>query len=1734
MAITVEALELNVQSSAGSAANSVSSLTRELGKLKEKYGSIGNLASSITRLKEATKGGLRLSGAANQIERLGTAVAHSINQSRIGKLNDLAKAMNKLKRASSDFKVPSLSAINRISSAQLAIKDARTSIKMKTAEYTGKTGGGSVGGAPLPPNPAEDTITDYKKILESSSEAEREYAKSIDEICKKNKEAGKTQDEYANAVRSSAAAVKRISMAETNALAESVTETERLRRELKLSEVEFNNIYNKGGWSKAAIKKSREIESLREKIADAERPVAEPIEQPETAAEALQMKAEGLAKVAQAAADAGNGLKTANAVLSEMKTSDALAKMADGDNLRESLGDYRNLLSMTTEDLLKLGITAAETKAKLAFDTGNMDQMLSAANGYNKAEDALNNYRSAQQKLIEEQAAGKALLDDLRADGASQSMISFAEAQMKAGVSANTLRGRLYDLDGELKRKPGDVDDARTSFQVFMDAIKEGPGVIGQFIKNHTKLLQQFGRVAKMRAMRAIIRGITAGLKEGIGNLYQYSKAMKGTFASAMDAASTSILYMKNSIATAVAPLIEALVPVLDQVVEYLVQACNWLAQFFARLNGQSSWTRAKKSATEYAEAAKKGADNTKDMLAAFDELNVIQSESNNGNKKTTPDYKDMFETVKLDESSSAVEWADKISNFFGGGSLGDILTKIGEVLLALAGIKIIIKGFKFAAAVEKVLDWLKKRFGKGGEETPGSSTQQEARQATDDKAVQEEARRAQEEVKQAKDDAAEARREALEAREEQARLGEEATRAKLEQSRAQQEARLTTGDSQKITDGTQSTSFWSNVSENMKSLTSGVSEIAANKAPALTAGASVGYADIGKAADLIAESGNIAKSSTFWSTTADNLKKLAGETAASVAKNIPKLTAGGTNANGSTGTFWTDTTSNLKKLAEKTASYAGYIARTTGSAATSSAAGGGTIPKITAGDTASYNDNVLDYAVGRGSVKELDKWNSFKHYLTEEYPTVLKNKANTAALNASATINTSGITNGVMVGNWISDKTTYGTLLTNGVNAALAAVMGQKYEPTTKYKDAESKPLNDAMLTTLLAGTGHAVSAAGMATDLIMEAALGFKPSQMIAHVADRVANEGIEVLGKSGAENPFNEFAHYAFGTGYLEDAERKKGNKNYTTIEEVEAGYNIPTFDAEYNVFKLGQYKAALQDALTTTELSMGQIQDILDNADLNAPIVKTFGYEKSVDVIKEIAELAGNDTYDILKHWDLVAPYVSDKNYGDSIVAMEALAENTGADIVSIMKGWKFVAPFIDENNFAKSVSDMIKLSNETGVDIETIMRDWEFIAPYVDDKDYRESMGTIYNLSKDTGVDVATIIGEWKFVSPTIQKYGYEESAKGIKKFADSTGLTTKEVIDHWRFVAPAINQSGFEISAAAITKLSSTTGIDIMEIIKDWELIAPRIDQKDIDKSVADIATLIIEAGPDWRQKLKSIPLATNPIYVPDSDVPGQVAKQAGKGQTEAKKATNKIELVTKLGEIASTAVTSFVSGVQKSVDMAGKVKVGVELTGKEKAEEELKAILGISGKTASIGLFNNASTSSSSAVSVSTTKDVSDAVTSVKSSISNVKSTLKTYIDNLKEDLMESLAPDTTRYETKWHDDGSVDIAPIAPHASGAYDIPSGQLFLARERGPELVGKIGTHSSVANNDQIVSGIAGGVASAMRGVEERLARIEQYAGITASKDPTVKITPSAALGRVNAQAAAMYGQTTGR
>jgi hypothetical protein len=104
--------------------------------------------------------------------------------------------------------------------------------------------------------------------------------------------------------------------------------------------------------------------------------------------------------------------------------------------------------------------------------------------------------------------------------------------------------------------------------------------------------------------------------------------------------------------------------------------------------------------------------------------------------------------------------------------------------------------------------------------------------------------------------------------------------------------------------------------------------------------------------------------------------------------------------------------------------------------------------------------------------------------------------------------------------------------------------------------------------------------------------------------------------------------------------------------------------------------------------------------------------------------------------------------------------------------------------------------------------------------------------------------------------------------------------------------------------------------------------------------------------------------------------------------------------------------------------------------------------------------------------------------------------------------------------------------LAPITQNADGAYGIPNGDLFIANERGAELVGQIGDKTSVANQGQIIEGIRAGVSDA--NAEQNKLLTQQNELLRAILNKEWKAEPSAAWGKFNQRSDEMWAMVTGR
>ena len=174
-------------------------------------------------------------------------------------------------------------------------------------------------------------------------------------------------------------------------------------------------------------------------------------------------------------------------------------------------------------------------------------------------------------------------------------------------------------------------------------------GKLGEFFDSIT-------RIAMYRFVRFALKIISDALKEGIENIYQYDKALGGDFAKSMDSLATSLLYLKNSLGAMVAPIITSLAPALSSILDIVAEIANTIGYLFAALSGATSFKKAIRVQTEYAEAiddTTEANERLKKSLLGIDEINALQAPTQTGGGTTAPSPLIMFEEVPIGEQLS-------------------------------------------------------------------------------------------------------------------------------------------------------------------------------------------------------------------------------------------------------------------------------------------------------------------------------------------------------------------------------------------------------------------------------------------------------------------------------------------------------------------------------------------------------------------------------------------------------------------------------------------------------------------------------------------------------------------------------------------------------------------------------------------------------------------------------------------------------------------------------------------------------------------------------------------------------------------------------------------------------------------------------------------------------------------------------------------------------------------------
>ena len=150
---------------------------------------------------------------------------------------------------------------------------------------------------------------------------------------------------------------------------------------------------------------------------------------------------------------------------------------------------------------------------------------------------------------------------------------------------------------------------------------------------NHatTSLWKQIGRIAKTMMIRMAIRAVMKVAKQGLSNFYQYAKSINSSYAAAIDKLGVGATKAGNQLGAAIGSLLASVAPILSTIIALVNAAISALTAFFSLLGGGTTFTKATDGMNAFANAAGGGGSAMKELLADFDEFNIIAQEGGGG-----------------------------------------------------------------------------------------------------------------------------------------------------------------------------------------------------------------------------------------------------------------------------------------------------------------------------------------------------------------------------------------------------------------------------------------------------------------------------------------------------------------------------------------------------------------------------------------------------------------------------------------------------------------------------------------------------------------------------------------------------------------------------------------------------------------------------------------------------------------------------------------------------------------------------------------------------------------------------------------------------------------------------------------------------------------------------------------------------------------------------------------------
>lgn len=271
--------------------------------------------------------------------------------------------------------------------------------------------------------------------------------------------------------------------------------------------------------------------------------------------------------------------------------------------------------------------------------------------------------------------------------------------RINATADTNQAEQSLSRLRDTLSGLGGRQNTASRAARSHSSALKALSNMSKHAQKSTNFLFDTLKRVVMYRALRAAIKEIVKGFREGLENAYWFSKGINGDLAQALDNLAVKSLTMKNQMGAAFGGLLQTIMPIIQQIISWITALTSAVTALFSMFGGRGTYLKAVDASAEFAENTKSGAGaakKMKDYLMGIDELNVIKdpnASGGGGGGANTPDYASMFEVAELPDwmkgiqdlmnadmfKSAGARLADKFNEIVAGWDADGWGKKLGE-----------------------------------------------------------------------------------------------------------------------------------------------------------------------------------------------------------------------------------------------------------------------------------------------------------------------------------------------------------------------------------------------------------------------------------------------------------------------------------------------------------------------------------------------------------------------------------------------------------------------------------------------------------------------------------------------------------------------------------------------------------------------------------------------------------------------------------------------------------------------------------------------------------------------------------------------------------------------------------------------------------------------------------------------------------------------------------------------